>query len=387
MYRNTRITLVLLAVVVVSLTLISCGSQPASTPIPATFVPTVPPTSTPLPYANLYRTGDKTWGWLYPSNPQEKGIPYLNSISCPNEKVCFIASRDGKVLTTTDGGLNWQQLSNDINKLNTNITCIDSKTCIVSLVGGKFAITKDAGQSWQEKAFGSTSTIYQTVCPSKTNCFASGENGLILVTKDAGQTWTQQISNTKLPLGQSMSCPTTTTCYITGGKGGYWDTDKGYIFLATTDGGNNWKTISKDLDSFPLNLSCPTVNICYGVKFYLTDTTPAPNEPIIKSIDGGTTWNKVGEAFNYSKINCPDEIHCYVSERGGIIKVTVDGGKNWIEQQPGMAQALGAVPCPTNSMCYDVDYNIYSFSCPTTSLCFTIIDNSIGDKRIILTNG
>jgi len=365
-------------------------SQASPTAVPT---PTLNPTPTPPPYANLFRVGDKNWGWLYPRNSNETNLKDVRYIACPDSKTCVAVSRDSYVLVTQDGGLNWK--SNLVPQLKTpsSITCASLATCFITDKSGGLLVTRDGGVNWQNQSYGSQKSLLAISCPLTTTCYAVGEDGLILQTKDSGQAWAAQNSNFTVPLNK-ISCPDQNTCFVSGGKGGFWNEGAQYVILTTTDAGLSWKPIYEKIhlptDSatqFVEDLNCPTAKNCYAIMGYLGDTYPPPLRTVRKSTDGGISWHEVEKARELSRIQCPDENTCYLADADGTISITRDGGKSWNRQKPDINSVIIPAYCPYKNDC--TYYNDYSFelSCPSLSQCYVVGNGWKGARPVIITNG
>jgi hypothetical protein len=146
---------------------------------------------------SLIATSDDGASWTTTSFPTEADVPY--SISCTSVADCLavgvigagsgFTAHQGLVLQSTDGGQTWTTAS-----LPPNVT-----------------------------------QVIQVSCPSTAECFAIGREQLatptsaVLSSSDGGATWTL-LSNPTAPNGptgplslSSISCPTTTTCAVSGG--------------------------------------------------------------------------------------------------------------------------------------------------------------------------
>jgi len=154
-----------------------------------------------------------------------------------------------------------------------------------------------------------------------------GANGTILKTTNGGATWQQKNSGTTQNLGK-VKFPTSDIGYVieAGGK-----------LLKTTDGGETWLSIPITIENINsiYSLSCVNENL-----IFLSCTDSNSNSILLKSSNGGSSWEKVigndiqakfydiqffNEEIGYATSN-------YISYNNlNKILKTQDGGKNWME--------------------------------------------------------
>ncbi|MBK8965096.1 MAG: hypothetical protein IPM36_00145 [Lewinellaceae bacterium] len=152
-------------------------------------------------------------------------------------------------------------------------------------------------------------------------------NGQIYQTKDGGQNWTLQYDQFGIHL-RSIE-------FLNDSIGFCGGLSAGAKLFRTTDGGQNWVNITNQIPGLPggiCGLSCPGNNVVYGCGQW-----SGPGY-VIKSIDGGLTWEVIDQSALTSRLIdvffiTPDSgwvsgTAASVSE-GGIILSTSDGGQSW----------------------------------------------------------
>lgn len=136
-----------------------------------------------------------------------------------------------------------------------------------------------------------------------------GSNGTILKTIDGGVTWQQKESGTN----QSLQ------------KVRFSDADLGYIIgtqgtlLKTSDGGENWVSLTTGYNANFVGLSSLGENLIYI----------AYEDNLLKSANGGMTWQKYPLDFYNGDVQMLSETVGYASKSNGGLLKTVDGGQNW----------------------------------------------------------
>ena len=168
--------------------------------------------------------------------------------------------------------------------------------------------------------------------------YAVGGNdslGIILKTNNGGTTWTQQTSGTNQNLN-SVCFVDTNTGYAVGG--GLWD--KKGIILKTIDGGHKWMELSytSPEDMYYELKSVFFINTNTGYAVGGTTVRSKQGKAIridkvdgliLKTIDGGTTWEKQTSGINRVLLSVffNDNNTGYIVGDRGVILKTTNGGK------------------------------------------------------------
>jgi len=153
----------------------------------------------------------------------------------------------------------------------------------------------------------------------------TGDNGTILKTNNGGVTWQQISSGTNQNLGK-IQFPTPNIGYVV---------SAGAQLLKTTDSGDTWFSIDVPNISLIYSMSCINPNL-----IFLSCKDASSNSILLKSSDGGTSWEKVlgndsqqkffDIQFLNGEIGYASSSSVYHSSENNILK-TLDGGKNWIQ--------------------------------------------------------
>src|SRR5215213_7328934 len=227
--------------------------------------------------------------------------------------------------------------------------------------------TKDGGRTWQKILFrdASTGAIDLAFDPSNPNVlyaalwqfrrtpwgFESGGAGSsIYKTIDGGDTWTEISRNKGLPagifgkIGLAVSPVNTNRIWamIEAKDGGLYRSD---------DGGENWQRVSNN----PQTMQRPWYYHRIYADTQNAETVYIMNVGFHKSADGGRTFTNVGEPHsdNHDLWIAPDNNQRMINGNDGGANVTLDGGKNWTEQDQATAQFYRVV------LDQDFPYNIY----------------------------
>lgn len=227
--------------------------------------------------ANAYRTTDSGNSW----NLRATGInagDNLQSVSFFDSSKGFIASTNGNVYTTADGGANWTQR-------NIALVTLRSVQYVTSTIG-----------------------------------YAVGQSGNVFKTTDSGVNWSQQASNTASNLN---------SVYFMDENVG-WAVGANDVVIRTTDGGDNWTAATSGVGT-----------TLRGVAFNNTGTTGilvGNGGGVAQSTDGGATWSQISVAgigvdtLRDVVFNPVDNAKAWLVGDGGIVYKSTDSGASWISE-------------------------------------------------------
>jgi photosystem II stability/assembly factor-like uncharacterized protein len=216
----------------------------------------------------------------------------LYNIHFLNSQTGYIAGSTGKILKTTNGGVNWViQTTPTVLEIN-NVYFLDENT--------GFAVCGD----------------YQ---PSNA--------GAILKTTNGGTNWISKFSSNRICLRQAIHFVNSSTGFV----GGWSNADS--AVYRTTNGGENWQLAN-----------VPTV---YGIdKFNFIDANTGwgvgydgSAKCVIKTTNGGANWTKI---YNTTTVGMLMSLQFVYANTGwvvgistsnqSLIRKTTDGGFNWVDQ-------------------------------------------------------
>jgi hypothetical protein len=246
-------------------------------------------------YGLIWRTTNSGHTWTSLRLPAN--TPELTSISCPTVSTCYAIGNYRRIapiafyvtpviVATKDDGASWNRklVTNDLRTLPLNISCPTSTVCrilalaILSSDPAEILSTSDSAATWQvEPLPGSFPTedeaTFSLDCASTRTCIASGGNGgRFAITTDGGTHWT--LNNVKNVFVETLSCPTTSTCWAAGVPWN-WEqtlqrpTNKYTRFVAARGNstGTHWQvtTLPGPRVRLPGNvsISCPATSRCW----------------------------------------------------------------------------------------------------------------------------
>ncbi len=140
--------------------------------------------------------GGKTWSTIFVSNF------HLSVLSFPSPEVGYIAANCGRVLKSTDGGLNWTFTNAfpAIEATGLSLQFIDNQVGFLSFTSGNPMVeglfkTLDGGDNWTEISPPGYSSFYGAVYFLDDQLGYLSVEGDLLETTDGGQNWNMLIDN------------------------------------------------------------------------------------------------------------------------------------------------------------------------------------------------
>jgi len=275
----------------------------------------------------LLLCGDITAQWRHQNSGTTAN---LGSVFFIDANIGWACGGGGKIIKTTNGGLDWfDQNSNTTAGLNT-IQFVDANNGW-ACGGNQILRTADGGLIWSVQNFPSSTSIYtiqfvDTNIGWITSVFA--DTSYIQKSTDGGDTWRVQ-HQSQYGEYESMHFLDENTGWVT-----HWIDYSG--ILKTTDGGNIWIQYNANFGSQK------QTSFVDNLTGWISHNTLGSYE-ISKSTDGGVTWfSQIMETAKFIKsINFPSSNIGYAAgwemfippnpDQGFIMKTT-DGGSSWIEQ-------------------------------------------------------
>jgi photosystem II stability/assembly factor-like uncharacterized protein len=225
------------------------------------------------------------------------------------------ADSAGYVITTTDGGQQWDWSLTPANL--GEVVFVNASTGWAVGSGGYILHTSDGGVSWSTQASGVSTDLWGVTFIDPDIGWAVGRDGVILHTTNDGAAWAPQLSNTD----KDLSAVT----FVNAGHG--WIVGNASTILHTTNGGAVWTP-----QSFPSSSNLRDV--------FFSDTATGwavgTGGTILHTTDGGNTWlvlatdtDKQLDGLTFSSTG-----HGWVVGEQGTILHTVDG-ITWTPQVSG----------------------------------------------------
>ncbi len=219
----------------------------------------------------ILKTTDGGMNWFQISTGT---IPGLEAVCFTSIDVGYAGGWQDDFIKTTDGGVTWNPIVIDPGIWYfRDIEFYDANNGITSTADGTIYVTTDAGSSWT-LATGLNQDIEDVCYADASTLYAVGGDEKVSKSTDGGLTWSQIYSGTftRLFLGVYFTDP---NYGMIGGEDGK--------VLKTTDGGANW--ITQNAFGFAL---------LHGVYIFNSDSAYVVGTPeqVYKTTDGGTTWTE-----------------------------------------------------------------------------------------------
>ena len=237
---------------------------------------------------------------------------WLKSIKCIDENNAVAVGYNGTVIKTTDGGNTWfDQLTTVTNQLNA-VTFIGPDIGYIAGYAGSVFMTSNGGTNWINEIQVQTS-IYGMCFADYVYGVLCGSGGLIYRTWDGGYNWVSAPSGTGVDLN-SIAFINANTGVVVGNAG---------EIRMSVDGGQGWYKAG----------TSPTTNTLFSVSMPLIGriTAVGGSGTVVSSTDWGGTWHYQYTDFKgilYGVCFTDANFGVAVGE-SGLIMTTTNGGENW----------------------------------------------------------
>ncbi len=299
-------------------------------------------------------------GWIV------EGIPYLTQDT-------------GKVFKTTDSGHNWSMVNHKIPVYLRSVGFFDANTGIIGTIDDSLHIlyrTTDGGLNWTDITSSVQGIKPSAICGisivNSTTAFASGRYycpANVIKTTDAGLTWVS------LPIDTSLA-RSFVDCY-------FWSADSGFVVggysannlyftghsvvLRTVNGGLNW---TREYYSTRTNEWCWKITfLTRQVGYSSIERGSGGNVYYLKTTDGGITWQDKLFVANYDVegIGFVNETTGWIGGWGinqvgsaGPTYETTNAGASW--HLAGWGINMNRIRFLSDTLAYAVGKTVYKYT-------------------------
>jgi photosystem II stability/assembly factor-like uncharacterized protein len=177
----------------------------------------------------------------------------LNKIKFLNSNFGVVIGNKTKAFKTIDGGLNWANISIGTDTLDVfDIEVLSENKFVASGIESMLWFTDDGGQEWHAHSMGMPNPLFAIDFINENTGMVSGCCGMLMRTTNGGVNWSQEIYLTPGYSVHSLKYLSPNKIFIAA--------DAGYIFR-TSNNGTNWDS-----------LAAPNGNDLYGMSFVNENT-------------------------------------------------------------------------------------------------------------------
>ncbi len=191
---------------------------------------------------------------------------------------------------------------------------------------GKILKTTDGGVNWVSQTSGTPNALFSVCFPSVDTGYAVGYSNMILKTTNGGTTWVSQLLS-GYNFYSSVYFINTSIGYVVGATNG-----NSGIISKTIDGGNTWTTYYAGGLWFN-SVYFPNANTGYAVGYGYGQS--------LQTTNGGTSWVYNGGGAGKS-VFFPSSATGFIVN-GSAIRKTINTGTTWTTQASSISQTLISV--------------------------------------------
>lgn len=295
---------------------------------------------------------------------------------------CAVGGNFGydKILTTTDGGLNWNAQTAGTGQLLYDVQLVSANVGFAVGWSGTILKTIDGGQNWSIVNSGTSNSLHSIYFISPLEGWIVG-GAVILHTSDGGQTWNQQ------------TCPVTINLWGVH----FISASEGYAvgentILKTIDGGNNWVLTAVQYPLQSVFFTSSTTGYAVGPNYDVAPT--APGEGVVYSTnDGGASWSAQVWPEGLYEVHFQTMNEGWLVGTNGSIYKTNNGGLTWQTEISNLISDIRGVTfvTPTKGWAVSMGGGIISTTnglagvpdVQTNNIAYEIIPNPANDNATI----
>jgi len=281
---------------------------------------------------------------------------YLYSVDFIDANIGFVGGANGVLIKTTDGGANWTTITTPYTTSIYAINAVTENNLFIggTSTGGLYHST-DGGGTWTiDGAFMPSKTIWDIFfLDANTGWVATQNSGKVYFTTNGGTSWDSSTVNS-LIVPNSIRFKDANTGFVSHNALTLVPT----AIFKTTDGGKTWTGLNTSTDAL------------YSTDYDGTNITGVGKfGNITKSTDNGDTWSTICSSVTYTplrKIKFTSSTVGYTgggTTSAGFLLKTINGGATW------------------DNVGYDFKYQIYSFAITSPTVWYA----GSGDNKLYKT--
>lgn len=290
-----------------------------------------------------------------------------DDIAFVDENTGWYVNGFGKIFHTKDEGATWEKQLEQKGSFFRTVAFVDKNTGFVGTVGTDYFPnvsdtiplygTKDGGKTWKPVSYKGNYVkglcaidivkeqyINHGITDYKTHLFAVGRVGSpanIMISHDGGDTWNSKTMNNDCKMLFDIKMLDKNNGFVCAATSEDISQSNALI-LKTSDGGATWQKVYQSNRPFETTwkVSFPTKNVGYvTIQSYNSDPN-IKKQRVAKTTDGGNTWTEIDLVEDSGArefgIGFIDENHGFVGTLNSGFE-TKDGGKTWAKIDLGRA--------------------------------------------------
>lgn len=302
-------------------------------------------------------------GWNYlPNAPVATSSARFDDVYFINTDTGWAVNGTGLIYKTSDGGNEWN-IQFSVNQYFRSVEFLNADTGFAGTLGHAFYRTTDGGITWKDISNNMPPQTFGICGMSHIGNIIYGVGvwsypAYVIKSTDAGDTWSYTNMSTYAWALVDAWFINADTGFVSGQEA----TTANGIILKTTNGGTTWNKVysSSGYNDYNWKLQF-TKN---GIGYASIESLAANISKIVKSVDGGNTWQeKVVTSIQNIDMEAVGFVNDTLGWCGGWslgMWQTIDGGENWLHLNFG--NNVNRIFRVNDTLVYAAGYSIYKFS-------------------------
>lgn len=220
------------------------------------------------------------------------------------------------LLRTTDGGVNWSQVSLLPAGSDALWAGADGTRLVAVGQNGQISRSANGGANWTAVASPTSNTLHHVQFSTDQRGFAAGDNGVVLRTVDGGTTWTLLTSGSTANVTALAATPAGQAWFYAAG------------LRRTMDGGASWQALPHVADD-PVSVRMGSTSLGWA----------ATGARLLRMAGPGGYWTELLPTAGAKTVEAIDDLRAWALA-GAFLQRTVDGGLSWATiNLPGIREA------------------------------------------------
>ncbi|MCW2928198.1 MAG: hypothetical protein JWM86_2166 [Thermoleophilia bacterium] len=234
----------------------------------------------------------------------------------------------GRVLATTDAGVNWRDISIGSSPSIIDVAIISDNVMVAVGYSGQIFQTSNATNAtptWTLRSTGIDSALEAVEVMDATNVVAVGHDGAVVRSSDAGVSWTADDADSSFMLADVTAVSASTLVAVGSGQNAKRSTNSGAAWTYVIDGANHYNDVSMTTEGVGWRVGSDGV--------------------IEKTANGGIAWTAQtsGTTADLFGVYAWSSLRAAAVGRWGTVMTTSNGGATWSARASGVTTILDEV--------------------------------------------